>query len=336
MQSIKHDYINIHPVFDELEAFYTLTSARPTENPLFSRVFDVSFTQLTDLYAECANVKISAKYAKKPWVKLDLSKYDSKNIIVCFSGGKDSIAAVLHYLKLGYNVYLYHMRHINFALSDEWQIAEEFAQYMNLPLYIDEITLSGHHDWVEHPMKNMIIANGALNYGIRETIGTKIAFGNYYTSTVDDDNFSFCGGDDKETWQAYEKIIQRIIPKFRMYICLQNVGTTLKAVCRNKQLLDLSVSCIGRANLRQHKHDWVQKKYGIILPRHRCGQCYKCCIEYIYMADHDLIEYSEDYYKYCLQKLQKNSEQEGDYLYSIDDVWDRYIFYDRRKSKYAV
>ena len=332
MQRIIHDYKNINSIFDDLEQYYALTSEKETHNTLFEPVFDESFGDLQRLFNIYGNCSFNFNLVKKP-VKKEKFVGDKKNLILCFSGGKDSIAAALHYKQLGYNVYLYHMRHINFALSDEYIHAQNLAEELDMPIYIDDIKLSGHHDWCEHPMKNMVIANGALNYGIREGIGTKIGFGNYYTSTVLLDNFDFCGGDDIEMWNAYEKIIRRIIPDFHIYVGLKNLGTTLKKVCSEDKLLELSVSCLGRANLREYRHNWVKEKFGITLPKNRCGSCYKCCIEYIYMADHNLQEYNEEYYKYCLKQLKKNSVKENGIVYNnYEDMWTSYFFYPIEKS----
>lgn len=332
MQRIKHKYENVSPIFDDIERVYMQTSEK-REGGLVPKKLDPCFKPLFDLFSVFGGVDYRNIYVKQKYAKIDDFERSKHNIIVCFSGGKDSIAAVLHYQKLGYNVYLYHMRRINFALSDEWKAVEEFAEYMKLPLYIEEINSTGYHDWVEHPMKNMIIANGALNYGIREKISTKIAFGNYYTGSVWDDNFGFCGGDDMEMWEAYETIIRRIIPKFRMYVCLKHIYSAMKLVCNRKDLLDISVSCIGRANLREYWHGWTENKFGIKLPKYRCGRCYKCCVEYIYMTDNGLAEYSEEYYKYCLKNLKKNMIKEGEQSDNILDVWDHYFFcFDINKS----
>lgn len=337
MQTVRHHYQNVHRIFDDIEQIYFIMSKKISlrSDTLITPPFtlDNSFKKLIGLFLDNGRDRFWMFYDKlyKP---LDLPERDEKNIIVCFSGGKDSIATVLYYMEQGYNVYLYHMKHINFALTDEYKRVEALSVYWNLPLYIDEIKLSGHHDYVEHPMKNMIIANGALNYGIREGIGTQIAFGNYKTSTLENDNFEYCGGDCVEMWEAYEHIIQRIIPNFHIMLCLDNLNDTLETVCKDDTLLNMSVSCIGRANLRKHKHDWVKKKYGIDLPTHRCDQCYKCCVEYIYMTDHDLQEYSEEYYKYCMKKLKKNVDAEDGSDYSMKEVWEHYFFYAISESKY--
>lgn len=332
MQTIKHEQLNIHPIFDEIERFYQAVSEKSNQS-LIAPVFDYSFQELQDLFNSFTDTDFNFNFINKPFTTVKLPRRRKKNIIICFSGGKDSLAVVLYYMQLGYNVYLYHLKHINPPLYDEVDRAIEIAKVLDLPIYVDTVKLSGKHDYIEHPMKNMIIANGALQYGIKEKIGTDIAFGNYSTSTVYDDNFEYCGGDDIETWRVYEKIIQRIIPKFKMHLVLSSLADTLEIVCHNKELLEMSVSCLGRASMRNYWHDWVKNKFEIILPKYRCGRCYKCCIEYIYMTDHELQEYNEEYYKYCFNNLKKNFDTETGIKHNDLEVWDHYFFYDIKESQ---
>ena len=336
MQKIVHpeDYKYVHPIFSDIERLYVATSERRLkQQTLVPKVYDSSFGWLCDLFAEFGGFTDNFSFVDKKYQPLELPKYDPKNIILCFSGGKDSLAASLYYKEQGYNVYLYYLKSVN-PIFDEFTIAEKLAEKLELPLFVDEVKVSGHHEWIEHPMKNMIIANGALAYGIQNNIGTKIAFGNYRTSTLYDDEFSYCGGDDVEMWCAYEEIINRIIPDFSVDLCLENLGVTLDTVCKHKDLLDYTISCLGRAGLRDYRHSWVKDKFDIDLPKHRCGSCYKCAVEYIYMADHDLQKYSADYYKYCIDRLRLDAKRETGEKLPIDRLWERYFFYDRNESKY--
>lgn len=332
MQTVSHKESNIHSIFDEFDKVFRITSSKTQESLILLQV-DKRFKSLFKAFSVYEHINYQIDY-KDSNMSMIQAQNNVKNMIVCFSGGKDSTALVKKYIDDGYNVYLYHMRKINPPLWDEYIQAQKIADYLHLPIYIDEITLSGHHDYIEHPMKNMIIANGALQYGIRAGIGTNIAFGNYTTSSLDYDNFEFCGGDDKEMWDIYNSIISTVIPDFTMHIELDNLQSTLASMCDDSELLNMTVSCLGRASLRQHKHEWVKNKYNITLPQHRCGQCYKCCVEYIYMTDHDLQEYNENYYKYCLDKLKQNIDREDNVNCTLDDVWNHYFFYDINESKY--
>jgi len=332
MQIITREQPNIHPIFNQFDKLYTELSEHTNSKKLVSAVYSDVFNPLIDLFKKYGyQGDIITRTKQLPPAILPDNNH--KDVIVCFSSGKDSIATVKYFLDKNYNVYLYHMRHINPPLYDEYIQAEKLADYWNIPIYIDTIKLSGKHDYIEHPMKNYMIANGALQWGIREGITTNIAFGNYFTSTLESDNFEFCGGDDLEMWEIYNSIIQTIIPCFEMKIVLSSLNETLGKVCPDKELMEMSVSCLGRASMRTHWHDWVKNKYGITLPKHRCGRCYKCCVEYIYMTDHDLQEYSEEYYKYCFNNLRKNLQREDGIKYSDEEVWQHYFFYGRDRSK---
>ena len=332
VQTITHEIPNIHPIFDDFDRMYNQLSVKEEQKSLFVNQYDPIFKDLYDTFVKFGHVG-NIHYNPKEYPKIKTRK-KSHNIIICFSGGKDSIAVAKYYKELNYNIYLYHMKHINQSLADEHIYAKEIADYLGVPIFIDSIKLSGHHDYVEHPMKNMIIVNGAIQYGLRNNIGVNIATGNYTTSSLRDDNFEFCGGDDIEMWWLYEDIIRRVLPNFEVNIPLKSLDDTLEMVCGEKELLDMSVSCLCRHSMRDYWHDWVFTKYGINIPKHRCGRCYKCCLEYIYMADKDLQEYNEDYYKYCFLNLRKNFQREDDKKYTNKMVWEHYFSHDIEESKY--
>lgn len=52
------------------------------------------------------------------------------------------------------------------------------------------------------------------------------------------------------------------------------------------------------------------------------------------MTDHDLQDYSEEYYKYCMGKLKKNYDREDGTSYTEEQVWNHYIPHDMEDSKY--
>ena len=332
MQTITRELPNIHPLFDEIDKIYAELSEHSRPKKLIQATYSDVFNPLIDIFKKYG-YEGDIHTQKRSLPPLNTPVNDKKGILVCFSSGKDSIATVKHYMKEGYDVSLYHLRNINPPLHDEVIQAQELAKYWDIPIYVDTIRLSGMHEYVEHPMKNMIIANGALQRAIKENI-PQVAFGNYRTSSLEYDNFEFCGGDDMEMWDIYNQIISSVWPGFKMQIVLSNLSETLDTVCADKDLMDMSVSCLGRASMRQYWHDWVLSKYGVNIPKHRCGRCYKCCIEYIYMVDHDLQEYNEEYYKYCLKNLKKNVQREDGVKYSDERVWAHYFFYDIERSKY--
>ena len=51
------------------------------------------------------------------------------------------------------------------------------------------------------------------------------------------------------------------------------------------------------------------------------------------MADHDLIEFNDAYYRYCLNQLYKVSNAEYLGLYFISELWNTYLTYPMSESK---
>ena len=333
MQTITHNAKNIHSIFDEIERAYVLTSEK--RDKLVTPVFDESFEMLFELFKDYGNVEYSPALSKKHFIPLDTAFSDEKTIIICVSGGKDSLATILHYLKSDYKIYLYHLKGINFTYKDEYKVVEELAQKLNLPLFEEEIKLSGKQEWVEHPMKNMIIASMALQYGIRSKLTTNIAFGNFNTSTLDSDPFDVCAGDCKEMWEAYEKIIHRVLHNFSIQSPLVNFQDTIDSILKHSQYLEHTQSCIGPYRYREYLRTNNEKKYQITLPPHRCGSCWKCCLEYCVFCDNDIYEYNTSYYQHCLRILQSTLYKETGMKYNIDETWNHYFFYGKEKSKHS-
>ena len=141
MQTITHEIKNIHSIFDEIENAYALTSER--RDKLVSPVYDESFEELFELFKEYGNVEYSPALCKKHFIPLDTAFSDEKTIIICVSGGKDSLATILRFLEGGYKVYLYHLKGINFTYKDEYKVVEELAEKLKLPLIEEDVKLTG-------------------------------------------------------------------------------------------------------------------------------------------------------------------------------------------------
>lgn len=338
MQKIIHTdktYKNIHPIMDELERMYSVTADKDyVQDSLIPLIFDESLEQIQTLFNNYGYTDYDFQFIDKKFTKLSLDSYNPKNIIVCHSGGKDSTSVVKHYMMMGYNVYLYHVTGLNKTYYDEWKCVEEVAKYLQLPYKFDDVSYKGFcNSWYEHPMKNMILANMALTYGIKEGIGTKIAFGNFYTSTLETDDFAICGGDSVEMWKAYENAIKKIIPKFHIYRPNKNYQTACNALREDKELLSKTISCMTPNRFREHFRKRTLKNYKVDLLPNRCGCCWKCAVEYIWFADHNVFEYNEEYYLHCVDVIRRNAEKSSIFYTNVFELWSDYFFYPIEKSK---
>lgn len=336
MQIVKDSLHSIHPLFNEIEELYAFTSVKEQQRTLITPTFRSVFKPIVELFNKYIGVDYQIQYtdAQTRQMSTFVIPKSDKCVIVCYSGGKDSTATALHYKTQGYQVFLYHLKGINKTYKDEWKNVYAMGQLLNLPVIFEEVSLIGNHDWVEHPLKNWIIAGRALQYGVDHHLTTNIAFGNFSTSTLDEDPFEVCGGDCKELWNIYNSIVQTIIPDFTVKTPLENMQSTLDILLQHKDIAVKCQSCIGPYRYREYLHKNNEAKYNIKLPPHRCGSCWKCCLEYIVYTDNDIYEYNEAYYVHCLEVLQNTLKKEQELRVDLDDVWNHYFFYSREDSKY--
>lgn len=341
MQVVKHtdDYISASPLLDEIESLYSILSverANLVKSKLgISPVYNSCLYKIYDMFTEYSIFAVAdLTFADKPVAKIQLDTYDPKNIIVCYSGGKDSLSVIMHYKAMGYNVFAYHVRGLNKTYFDEYQVAEKAAADLGFELIVDSVGYSGEHCWVEHPMKNMILANMALSYGIRHKIGTKIAFGNFYSSYLFENVFEICGGDCTDAWETYEYAIQKIIPKFKIYRPNKNLQTAYNYLTKHPEHLPYTISCITPYRFRKQFTKRTENNYKVKLMPNRCGCCWKCATEYLYFADVGVLEYDKKYYLHCIEVLGNTLRKDFGYTISnINIIWDYYMFYPITKSK---
>lgn len=332
MQTVIHEYTNISPIFNDIEMLYSDISAYNGALKLLLTTLDASFLDLYDILKE--NVPWCHKYLFEPKEIAHINVPETKNMIVCISGGKDSVALAKYYIDKGYNVYLYHMHGINKVYPDEIDAVKKVSKYLNVPLYVENVVLSGKQDFVEHPMKNMIIANGAIHYALRQHLGINIAFGNFNESYLDGNDFNVCAGDCMDMWYAYEKIIRRFLPQFVMNIPFRTNADTLDIIKKYPKLLEYSISCMSPYRFRKYWHTRTENKYGVHLMQNRCGCCWKCCSEYINFTDLYILEFNLEYYIHCIEILCATKVKESKIKdWSIEDLWSEYFFYPIEKSR---
>ena len=246
MQSIVYSkgYTYIHPIFEEFDRLYTELSNNDGGKQLIKKTFETALKVYEDIFNKYGNCARYLSYSDKEYPKFNRAKYNKKNIIVAFSGGKDSTATALYYKNKGFNVYLYHVHGLNRFFPYEQQSAEKVAEYLQLPIIVEEASLKGNSLYPDHPLKNIIISNMALQWGIKNNICVRIAFGDYYTNSVDDVCFETSGDDCVELWIPYRKIIKQYVPQFKLETPLENLMSTLESLKSDKTYIIYRISII--------------------------------------------------------------------------------------------
>ena len=342
MQRVFHEYRNKSGIFTMIESLYAYISDTDfmfNEDEILW--LDPVFEPLCRILEErlllfrtptIKSFKLENIYNIFPSKNMDAGV--QKEVTVCLSGGKDSAAAAYYFKDKGYKVHLYHMTGINKAYGDEKKAAQRIADYLGCDLYIDKLHTDGSHNFIDHPLKNYIIANGAIHYAMANNFAPVLSFGNFYNSHLDNNEFEICGGDCIEMWEIYKQIMRRVIPEFDMLIPLATNADTFNILTKDWELLNMSVSCMSPYRFRGALKRNNENKFHTALLDNRCGSCWKCSVETMWLMDNDKIPYNEEFYLHCVGILAKTIYKEtGECDLTVKEVWDNYMFYPWEKSK---
>ena len=337
MQTIVHEgmYSYIHPIFFQFETLYRELSNNDDEERRIVNQFIPEMKVFEDIFNEYGECERHLTYTSQEYdAEVINAECKKKNIIIGFSGGKDSTATALYFKKKGFNVYLFHVHGLNKFFPQELESAKAVAKALDLPLIVQNVKLQGKSLYPDHPLKNIIIANMALQWGIENDIGTRLGMGNYYTASVEDLEFATAGDDAIEMWQAYKSVIRKFIPSVRVETPLMNLSSTLELFEGERELLETAQSCVMTYRFKAKHRERIESTYGVKLLPNRCGCCWKCAVEYIYFADKGMLDYNEQYYMHCIEVLIHTVWKETGYFpHSIEYVWGVYLFYPIEQSK---
>lgn len=334
MQTVERKTDLAHKLLYDIDRLYAQTSSFD-QKILIPEVYDKSFQSIVEICTTYSALKMNVSYSDTV-ERLKLPKYDPKNIIVCFSGGRDSYVTARHYVKLGYNVVLYYVEGLNAGYSaggHEQRIVEGAAEQLGCKLVTESIRYHGYHDWFEHPLKNYLLWSMALSWGIRNGWSIKIATGNFSSSKLDDNPFAVCGGDCIEVLRSFETIVRRFIPSFHIYHSNRSISTTMNYFLRHYGELKFVGSCMTPVRFKNQFRERTIKNYGIELLPNRCGCCWKDCVEYIWSVDHKLVDINRPYYLHCINVIANTMRRERGWRpYFAFDVWNEYMLYPFKKS----
>lgn len=378
-QAISHSYINMHPIFDQLDNLYEYVSKKSDKvltfhesfrdliyilqehiwwfkNQEFILNFPGHLNTVPDFQNQEFRQRISRHFILPPEKKSVDSNFMSgtaaniihrerqvveggtdRTILLAFSGGRGSLATALFYKDHGYDVRLFHVCGINRAYGDEYKYAKMQAERLELPLYVYNIQVNDgyYDDYAIHPLRNIVIANAMIHFAIIHQLPPNVAFGTFEMDRLAYNQFNECGGDCREMWDAYTKIIQQIIPYFRVRTPLSHAGAALDRLMMNPSYFDMVTFCATELQYRGRNRRHVERFFKVPIKEQSCGNCWKCAADYIYKCDHNMEEPDYHYYIICMTILKAQFDGERGYpCFNIYDIWNRYFYYNIAESKF--
>lgn len=282
-----------------------------------------------DLINSKTERKLIPRYMDSSFVPAKLTK--NKKVMIAFSGGKDSIAAVTKFLEKGYEVYLYNLNGINRSYIKETEYSEKIANYLGLEFVSERISISGKCDYIENPTRNQFILAMMVDCGLKQNI-YRYAFGNMRCDTIANTQADIMNSDSLELFDCMEKYYQTFIPNFRLFTVLRDGTDSYCQIAKyDSGLFRFMSSCNGPHRFKESRKVQKEEKFGMHLLPYRCGTCYKCANEAIVLNMLGVMQYPDEYISYCHDVLNKWTHQ----LHTEEVQWFDEEYIRKFRAKYG-
>jgi len=244
---------------------------------------------------------------------------DNGTMWVAFSGGKDGMAAAIKARNEGFKVILYHITGINRAWPDELKWAQEAADQMNMPLFVDKVSISGaKNGFVEMPTKNQVITEMMIGR-MMEYGGSHYTLG-VFSNDITSANWTLDWSDNPESVELFHQHLESRFPGLQFHQYLKNSTESIHVVA-SEGLINFAHGCMSQMRFRDKTKKANETKFGEILPG-RCGSCKKCVKEYLNLFALEVIQFNKDFYEHCLSKAKELLKEEFTNGAGIDSIVD--------------
>lgn len=246
--------------------------------------------------------KTIAKEYEYPLVKFQANK----KMLIGLSGGLDSVYLMHKAIDAGYEVTAVHVAGLNgkSIAKVELASAQRLANIAGAN-FISVNFMQPPQEFIDNPFKNQLILSMMLDIGITKGI-YRYGLGSDWTTPLSEAATGYTITDSIEVNKGFWNGVVKHIPEAELCFINENEKKyeRLKYLFTNhRESLENVVSCISPIRFRGLYRKQNIKKYGVDLLPGRCGSCYKCCMEYILLAEAQLIKKDARFYEHCWTAL---------------------------------
>lgn len=209
---------------------------------------------------------------------------NDNRVMLCCSGGLDSVYQALKLRESGHEVILMHLNGANFYENGQaYKVFKEFAAKFGFKTY--EPKISPKHKgsykkfWAENSFKDFLIYSIAIDYMLMHGI-RYLSSGDDMRLDVKDQVTGVNTGDAKQLTEAFlTSFGVEFLPVDRTVDKAQRLAYLERFNAR-----DYYLSCVGPGRLIKSQHERYEKKFGVKYDKWCCFSCRKCCFHLL--ADH--------------------------------------------------
>ena len=263
----------------------------------------------------------------KQHLQYGVYKEDSKEALLGFSAGLDSVYQAIRLKEKGYNVRLFFLRNANmYENGQAYKYAVQIADKLGLPLIAPSISQYTEKSnpyrkfWPENPIKNQYIMAMMVDYCLQHGI-INISMGDDFNLGLKDAAVGINLTDAREVTEAWLKGIGTYLPELT-FIPIEKGKEKDERIRKLMKygLEDLYYSCVQQGRFNQKYHNKVEEKYGVSLFHNNCGTyCRKCAMHNLILHYKGIRKFPDDFIETCWEKMWNNSHS-ADYVFFNPDI----------------
>lgn len=244
----------------------------------------------------------------------------NNNLIFGYSGGRDSLAAVLK-LRETYNVKLFHLLGVNKSYRNESNVVKQVSETLGLKCFFEKMPEIKRSDYVENPVKNFYIQSLMID-GMLESGISNLSMGLYTSDTLQHKSQGNGFSDFTEPLKLFEKAVQETFKSFKFLYAFESQADAVFWFLKNhRDKINLLQSCLLPDRFRNDKAQINHKKFNLEILPNRCGcSCTKCIQELIQVSILDSANLDKDLYDHCIKFLREKLKADFGIRYSTQEI----------------